>query len=143
MTDIVSSEKRSQMMSGIRGKDTKPELRVRHYLHAQGFRFRLHDRRLPGKPDLVLPKWNAAVFVHGCFWHWHDCRYFKLPKTRPEFWSEKLAGNRARDEINCRRLEALGWRVLVIYECELRDAPDEALARLAVSLRSGAVVTCL
>ena len=143
MTDIVSSEKRSQMMSGIRGKDTKPELRVRHYLHAQGFRFRLHDRRLPGKPDLVLPKWNAAVFVHGCFWHWHDCRYFKLPKTRPEFWSEKLAGNRARDEINRRRLETLGWRVLVIYECELRDAPDEALARLAVSIRSGTVVTCL
>jgi DNA mismatch endonuclease (patch repair protein) len=141
MIDIVSSEKRSQMMSGIRGKNTQPELRVRHYLHAQGFRFRIHDRMLPGKPDLVLRKWKTVVFVHGCFWHAHDCRYFKLPKTRAEFWSEKLAGNKVRDEANSRRLEALGWRVLVVYECALRDSPDEALALLAASLRSDTVVT--
>lgn len=140
MTDVVSAKKRSQMMSGIRGKDTQPELLVRRYLHAQGFRFRLHAKNLPGKPDIVLPKWNAAVFVHGCFWHWHDCRYFKLPQTRTEFWREKLAGNKARDEMNSCRLEALGWRVFVVYECALRNATDEALAGLAASLRSDSAV---
>ncbi len=121
-------------MSGIRGKDTKPELLVRRYLHGQGFRFRLHDKRLPGKPDLVLPKWKTVVFVHGCFWHWHDCRYFKLPGTRTEFWREKLAGNRARDKAVRQKLEALGWHVIVVHECELRDAAEVTLARLVAAV---------
>ncbi len=125
-------------MSGIRGKDTRPELLVRRFLHAQGFRFRLHDKRLPGKPDLVLPKWKTVVFVHGCFWHMHDCRYFKLPGTRTEFWREKLAGNRRRDEATRQQLEALGWRVLVVHECALRDSPQAALDVLATSLREAA-----
>lgn len=136
MTDIVSSAKRSQMMAGIRGKNTKPELLVRRYLHAQGFRFRLHVKNLPGKPDVVLPKWNAAIFVHGCFWHWHDCRFFKLPQTRTEFWREKLSGNKARDAANCFRLQASGWRVFIIYECALRTVPNEALAELVECIRS-------
>lgn len=135
MTDIVDRATRSRMMSGIRGKDTKPELRVRRFLHAIGFRFRLHDKRLPGCPDLVLPKWKTVVFVHGCFWHMHDCRYFKLPGTRTEFWRDKLAGNRARDEVTRRQLEVLGWRVLVIYECALRDDPKTALEALAAALK--------
>lgn len=122
-------------MSGIRGKDTKPELQVRRFLHAQGFRFRLHDKRLPGKPDLVLPKWKTVVFVHGCFWHMHDCRYFKLPGTRTEFWRDKLTGNRRRDEATRQQLEALGWRVLVVHECDLRDTPQLTLANLSSALR--------
>lgn len=138
MTDVVDAATRSRMMSGIRGKDTRPELQVRRFLHAQGFRFRLHDKRLPGKPDLVLPKWKTVVFVHGCFWHMHDCRYFKLPGTRTEFWREKLAGNRARDEATRQQLEALGWRVLVVHECALRDSPQAALDVLATSLREAA-----
>src|SRR3546814_5787277 len=97
MTDIVSPAKRSQMMSGIRGKDTKPELLVRRALHAKGFRFRLHVKDLPGRPDIVLRKHQAVVLVHGCFWHGHDCRYFKPPSTRPEFWLAKIGRNRAND----------------------------------------------
>lgn len=124
-------------MSGIRGKDTKPELQVRRFLHAQGFRFRLHDKRLPGKPDLVLPKWKTVVLVHGCFWHMHDCRYFKLPGTRTEFWRVKLATNKVRDEATRERLEALGWRVIVVHECELRDAPQLTLTLLSSMLRRG------
>ncbi|AUN95859.1 very short patch repair endonuclease [Pseudazoarcus pumilus] len=135
MTDVVDAATRSRMMSGIRGKNTKPELLVRRFLHGQGFRYRLHGKRLPGKPDLVLPRWNAVVFVHGCFWHMHDCRYFKLPNTRTEFWREKLSGNRRRDEAVRQQLEGMGWRVLVVHECELRDRPQEALAALAATLR--------
>lgn len=122
-------------MSGIRDKDTKPELIVRKFLHGKGFRYRLHDRKLPGTPDLVLPRWQAVVFIHGCFWHWHDCRYFKLPQTRTSFWRAKLSANKKRDEINNFRLEELGWRVLVVHECDLRDSPNETLAKLANAIR--------
>lgn len=118
-------------MSGIRGKNTKPEMLVRRYLHSHGFRYRLHVNSLPGHPDIVLPKWNAVVFVHGCFWHWHNCRYFKLPKTRKDFWETKLADNKSRDLRNARMLEKMGWHVLTIYECELKTDTDEALANLA------------
>jgi len=141
VADVVDAETRSRMMSGIRGKNTGPELLVRRYLHAHGFRFRLHENKLPGKPDLVLPKWKAIIFVHGCFWHWHDCRYFKLPQTRTEFWREKLAGNKVRDSENRRLLECMGWRVFVIHECALRDSPDEALASLVSALREDASAT--
>lgn len=136
MTDVVDAATRSRMMSGIRSRDTKPELEVRRFLHAHGFRFRLHDNRLPGKPDLVLAKWKTVVFVHGCFWHMHTCRYFKLPKTRTDFWRSKLESNRLRDESNLHQLEAMGWRVLVIYECALRDKPREALEALECTIKA-------
>jgi DNA mismatch endonuclease (patch repair protein) len=108
------------MMSGIRGKNTSPELLVRKALHAQGFRFRIHADHLPGKPDLVLPKYRTVIFVHGCFWHGHDCRYFKVPQTRPEFWLEKIGKNRRRDETQVAELISQGWRVLIVWECAVR-----------------------
>ena len=108
------------MMAGIRGKDTKPEMIIRRGLHRLGLRFLIHDKRLPGKPDLVFPKWRAAVFVNGCFWHGHDCRLFKLPSTRTEFWRDKIAANKKRDAIALRKLDDTGWRVLSIWECELK-----------------------
>lgn len=120
MVDIVSADVRSRMMSGIQGKNTKPELIVRKALHAAGFRYRLHDRRLPGKPDLVFPKFNAALFVHGCFWHGHDCHLFRLPATRTEFWRTKIARNVERDKEACELLRAKGWRVGIIWECALK-----------------------
>ncbi len=108
------------MMSGIRGKDTKPELLIRKALHSRGFRFRLHSLKVPGKPDLVLPRYNAAIFVHGCFWHGHDCHLFKMPSTRPEFWEGKIDRNRARDTEVRNALITSGWRRLVIWECALK-----------------------
>ena len=97
MTDIVDKATRSRMMSGIRGKDTRPEVLVRKALHALGFRYRLHNKSLPGKPDLSFPKYKAVIFIHGCFWHGHSCRYFKVPKTRTDFWQDKINSNRLRD----------------------------------------------
>lgn len=120
MTDVVNKATRSRMMSGIRGKDTEPELMIRKGLFARGFRYRLHDGRLPGKPDLVFPKYKAVIFVQGCFWHGHDCALFKWPKTRKAFWSEKIGGNRARDERNIAVLLLDGWRVLQIWECSIK-----------------------
>jgi DNA mismatch endonuclease (patch repair protein) len=120
LTDVVDAATRSRMMSGILGKNTSPELLIRKALHARGFRFRIHVKHLPGKPDLVLPKYKAAVFIHGCFWHGHNCRYFKVPQTRPEFWIEKIGKNQTRDELQVAALCALGWRVLVIWECAIR-----------------------
>jgi DNA mismatch endonuclease, patch repair protein len=125
------------MMSGIRGKDTKPEMIVRRGLHRLGFRFRLHDKSLPGKPDLVFPKYKTVVFVHGCFWHRHDCKYFKWPKTRPNFWRDKILGNVERDQQHIRELEATGWQVLVVWECETREwEPANVLSRVVSALRS-------
>ena len=116
-------------MSGIRGRDTKPELRVRRHLHARGLRFRLHVRDLPGRPDIILPRHRAVVFVHGCFWHRHEgCRYAYRPKSRQEFWETKLNGNAERDARDQQRLRDLGWRVFVIWEC---DMTEPTLARLA------------
>lgn len=112
-------------MSGIRGKDTKPEMFVRKGLHRLGFRFRLHDRSLPGTPDLVLPKYNAVVFVHGCFWHGHDCHLGTKPATRKEFWAAKFEENRARDRKAREALLKKGWRVLEIWECAMRGVSDE------------------
>lgn len=107
-------------MSGIRGKDTKPELVVRKALHAAGFRYRLHPKDVPGKPDFVLSKYSAAVFVHGCFWHGHDCSLFRLPSTRTDFWKAKIDGNRARDAVVLDKLHEQGYRTLVIWECAFR-----------------------
>ena len=128
MVDVVDAETRSRMMSGIRGKDTKPELTVRRYLHSRGLRYRLNVKDLPGKPDLVFPKYGVAVFVHGCFWHRHSgCRYATIPSSNKEFWQAKFDGNVQRDKINARRLRALGWRVLVAWECGLDESSLDKL----------------
>lgn len=120
-------------MSGIRGKDTKPEMAVRRALHAAGLRFRLHRRDLPGAPDVVMPGRKIAIFVHGCFWHHHaGCRYAKMPATRPEFWKDKLGKNAERDRRNIDQLLSMGWRVLVVWECAIRD--KAVLAGLPESL---------
>ena len=108
------------MMSGIQGKNTKPELMIRKALHGRGFRYRLHVKDLPGKPDIVLPKYKAAVEVNGCFWHRHDCNLFKWPSTREDFWRNKLEGNVQRDIQNQKKLEQFGWRVKVVWECDLK-----------------------
>lgn len=117
-------------MAGIGGRDTRPEMMIRRGLHAMGYRFRLHDRRLPGRPDVVFPSRRAALFIHGCFWHGHDCRLFRWPKTRPEFWRDKIGGNIARDARVRAELGALGWRVMDVWECRLR--PRGGMERDAV-----------
>jgi DNA mismatch endonuclease (patch repair protein) len=129
VTDVVGLETRSRMMSGIRGKDTKPEILVRRALFAAGYRFRLHRRDLPGTPDVVLPGRRIAVFIHGCFWHMHEgCHLVKLPATRPDFWKAKLKGNVERDRRNVETLLARDWRVLVVWECATKDkAMDSTL----------------
>lgn len=130
--DIVDEGTRSRMMSGIRGKNTKPELVIRRGLHRAGFRFRLHASDLPGKPDLVLPKWRAVVLVHGCFWHRHEgCRFKTSPGTRPEFWQEKFDANVKRDKSNEAALLAQGWRIATVWECAIKHAPLDALERLS------------
>ncbi len=122
MTDVHDKKTRSYNMSRIRSKNTKPEIIVRKYLFSQGFRYRLHDKKLPGKPDLVLPKFRTVIFVHGCFWHGHeDCRYFVVPKTNPEWWLRKINRNRELDKKNALELARLGWQVITIFECELKN----------------------
>jgi len=118
--DIVSKTKRSQMMAGIRSKNTRPELLIRKALHAKGFRFRLHVKDLPGKPDLVLKKYKVVIFVHGCFWHGHNCYLFKIPQTRTEFWLEKIQRNIINDEKVILALQEKGWRIANVWECALR-----------------------
>jgi len=120
MVDIVDSETRSRMMSNIRGKNTKPELIVRRFLHSQGFRYRLHVKTLPGKPDIVLPKYKTVVFVHGCFWHHHHgCKYAYVPKTNTQMWRSKFKSNVARDRLSIEDLNNLGWRSIIIWECQI------------------------
>ena len=134
--DIVDSATRSRMMSGIQSKNTKPEMLVRRYLHAQGFRYRLHTRELPGSPDLVLPKYRVAIFVHGCFWHRHaSCRFATQPASNSERWKAKFQGNLERDARNVAALQAMGWRVLVVWECELKREPLDRLQRLVRELK--------
>ncbi len=122
MTDVVDKKTRSRMMSGIKGKNTKPEILIRSLLHKYGFRFRIHDSKLPGKPDIVLKKYRAVIFVHGCFWHRHECRLFKWPKTRHEFWKNKINGNHENDMKALHKLEELGWRICLIWECAVKGA---------------------
>ncbi|QJW85691.1 DNA mismatch endonuclease Vsr [Ramlibacter terrae] len=120
MADVVDAATRSRMMSGIRGKNTRPEMLVRKFLHAHGFRFRLHRKDLPGVPDIVLPKYKTVVFVHGCFWHQHgNCRFAARPKSNADFWSAKLGANAARDARVKTELEQLGWHVVTVWECSL------------------------
>lgn len=120
MADIVSPQKRSEMMSGIRSKNTKPEIIIRKALHRQGFRFRLHGTGLPGKPDLVFPKYKAVIFTHGCFWHGHECPLFKWPSSRPDFWKNKINRNREKDRESLEKLLDDNWRVMIIWECALK-----------------------
>jgi DNA mismatch endonuclease (patch repair protein) len=127
MADIVDAATRSRMMSGIRRRDTKLEIALRKALHARGFRYNVDVRKLPGRPDIVLPKWRAAIFVHGCFWHAHDCGLCRIPTTRPEFWREKLRANAERDRRNQAKLLDAGWRVATIWECTLRGKGADAL----------------
>jgi DNA mismatch endonuclease, patch repair protein len=138
VADIVDKETRSRMMSGIRGKNTRPELLLRRGLHARGFRFRIHARDLPGKPDIVLPRWRAVVEVHGCFWHRHSgCAYATTPATRPDFWAAKFAQNVERDTRNMAALRSAGWRTATVWECGFRGVGGEELIdAVAAWLRS-------
>jgi DNA mismatch endonuclease (patch repair protein) len=134
MLDVFPPEKRSEIMGRIKGKDTSPELAVRSTLHAMGYRFRLHRKDLPGKPDIVLPKYKTVVFVNGCFWHGHDCRKGKsVPATNTEFWKAKIDGNVCRDRETDDKLKKMGWRVLVVWECEVSDR-ETLCERLASEL---------
>lgn len=120
MADVVDKKTRSRMMSGIRGRDTKPELIIRKKLHALGFRYKLHDKNLPGKPDIVFPKYKAVIFVNGCFWHGHNCHLFKWPGSREEFWRNKITRTQEKDKENIEELLENGWRVLQIWECAIK-----------------------
>ncbi len=133
MADVHTPEQRSFNMSRVKSKDTKPELIVRKFLHAHGFRYRLHDKKLPGKPDVVLPKCKTVIFVHGCFYHGHDgCRYFVVPKTRTEWWIDKINSNKSRDEVNYIKLTEAGWNVMTIYECELKPRTKEHTLQILI-----------
>lgn len=138
LADVVDAATRSRMMSGIRNRDTFPEVIVRRGLHRLGFRYRLHPRDVIGRPDFVLPKYRVAVFVHGCFWHGHDCHLFRLPSTRRQFWRNKISANRHRDETVRAALRAEGWRQLVVWECAFKGkgpkAPGRTVQRIAIWL---------
>jgi DNA mismatch endonuclease, patch repair protein len=134
--DTVDAKTRSRTMSAIRGKDTAPERLVRTGLHARGFRFRLQASELPGRPDLLLPKWRAVIFVNGCFWHGHGCARFRLPSSRIDYWGPKILRNRQRDKRVAAQLRRLGWRVLRVWECQLRADAQRAIDKLEAALRS-------
>jgi len=141
MADVVNAETRSRMMSGIRGKNTKPEILIRSLLHRRGFRFRLHDRKLPGKPDIVLPRYRAVILIHGCFWHGHDCHLFKWPSSRELFWKQKITVNRENDEKSFRLIRNDGWRVMIVWECALKGRTrlqlDDVIEKIVAWLESG------
>lgn len=140
MPDIVDEATRSRMMSGIRGKDTRPEMIIRRGLHAMGFRYKLHDNTLPGKPDLVFPARRAVILVNGCFWHGHDCHLFKWPSSRVDFWKRKILRNREKDAETLKSLRSDGWRILTVWECALKGSTrlpaGEAVQKAAQWLRS-------
>jgi DNA mismatch endonuclease (patch repair protein) len=130
MADVHTPAIRSYNMSMIKGKNTKPEIVVRKFLHSQGFRFRLHKKNLPGKPDIVLPKYKTVIFVHGCFWHGHkNCKYFIVPKTRTDWWLNKIEGNKRNDKLNIIRIRKAGWKILTLWECQLK--PSKILKSLS------------
>ncbi len=137
MTDVFPKEKRSEIMSKIRGKDTKIEVRVRSYLFKKGYRFRKNDKRYPGTPDIVLPKYKTAIFVNGCFWHGHEnCKYYKLPKSNVKFWEEKVKANRKRDSLNIKKLEKMGFKALTLWECDLNNNFEEVMYDVVNSINS-------
>lgn len=139
MADIVSPAVRSRMMSGIKSKNTKPEIILRKQLHGMGFRYRLHDRRLPGTPDMVFPKYHAVIFIHGCFWHGHECHIFKWPSSNTEFWKNKINTNKERDNGNKQKLLDTGWRIAIVWECAVRKSgyTGQSVARRLADWLSG------
>lgn len=135
MADTFSKEERSRIMAAVKSKNTKPEELVRKYLFAQGFRYRKNVNKLPGCPDIVLPKYNTVVFVNGCFWHKHDCKYFRWPKTNFDYWNEKITRNVNRDARNKELLAEKGWHVLTVWECELKHNYEERMERLVQEIK--------
>ena len=135
MTDIVTPAVRSRMMSAIKGRNTKPELLVRKRLFARGLRYSLHSSLLPGKPDLVFRRYKAVVLIHGCFWHGHECRLFKWPKSNQTFWRNKITRNRSVDTRTLKELRALGWRIMTVWECAVRGVPEQRLDIVADRLQ--------
>lgn len=137
MADVHSKETRSFNMSRIKGKDTKPELLVRKFLFSEGLRYKLHDRKLPGKPDLVFPKYKTVIFIHGCFWHGHkNCRYYVIPKTRTEWWLAKISSNKKKDLESVNLLQQCGWKVLVLWECSLKPGiRDKTLQKILKEIK--------
>ena len=138
MTDVHDKATRSYNMSRVRGKDTKPEMLVRKFLFSKGFRYRLHDKKLPGKPDIVLPKYKTVIFINGCFWHGHEgCRYFVVPKTRTKWWVEKIKRNKENDSAKINSLVEKGWNVIIIWECLLKPVNrDTTLGKLDSDIRA-------
>jgi len=136
MADVHSKEIRSFNMSRIRGKDTKPELIVRKFLFSKGYRYKLHDKTLPGKPDIVLPKYKTAIFIHGCFWHGHEgCKYFVVPKTRTEWWLKKIKRNQELDQLALEKLKETDWKIITVFECDLKtDKKEKTLLKLIKKL---------
>ena len=126
MADVHTNEQRSYNMQQIRSRDTKPEMQVRKFLHAQGFRYWLHDKKLPGKPDIILPKYRTVIFVNGCFWHGHEhCKYYAVPKTRTAWWLNKINTNKANDAKAVKALKKEGWKIITVWECKLKPAKVE------------------
>ena len=138
MTDVLSKEQRKRCMSHVRGKDTKPEVMVRQFLFAQGFRYRLYRKDLPGKPDIVLPKYKTVIFINGCFWHGHTgCKYATIPEANHDFWLAKISGNIERDKSNYAKLHKLGWNIIEIWQCELKPKfREQTLNNLLTELRN-------
>ena len=143
MTDVVDKATRSRMMSGIKGKDTQPELRIRKELHKLGFRYKLHQKGMPGKPDLVFPKYKAILFINACFWHGHDCHLFKYPATQKEFWREKINKTKETDARNISLLMKDGWRVLNIWECSLKGSEKIGLEEVIYRTTTWLVSKCI
>jgi len=138
MADIFSKSKRSEIMSKISGKETKPEILVRKFLFSKGFRYRKNDKRLAGKPDIVLPKYKTTIFIHGCFWHHHEnCSKSALPQTNYDFWKNKIQGNIERDEKNQKKLKEIGWKVIVLWQCEIknRNLFEKAMTELVIQIK--------
>ena len=138
MADVLSKEQRRMCMSHIKNKNTKPEILVRRFLFANGFRFRLYRKDLPGKPDIVLPRYKTVIFINGCFWHGHPgCKYATIPETNREFWSNKISGNMERDKVTFSTLEKMGWRTIVVWQCELKPKKkDRTLQNLITELHN-------
>ena len=137
MTDVHNSQTRSYNMSQIKGKDTKPEILVRKFLFSNGFRYRLYDKKLPGKPDIVLPKFKTVILIHGCFWHGHkNCKYFVTPKTRTEWWLDKIENTKHRDNVNKLRLVKMGWNVITLWECEIKAKSQKKLIKILYLIKS-------
>ena len=131
MADVHDTKTRSYNMSRIKGKDTRPEMQVRKFLHAHGYRYRLNVKTLPGKPDIVLPKYHTVIFVHGCFWHGHqNCKYFKIPQTRTQWWTDKINTNKANDRRAIKALKKDGWKVIIVWGCKLRSSFSEKTLHL-------------